>query len=258
MNPKACGRVDAHGRRRSAWGVGVRLAACLAAALAAGSCAAKTDEIVEPLWYYRVRKPASPWVPGPGKSAFADVGLKADYFFHNPFTGGVMAIRAHPLSFRYKNFEISDHALRIYRKMLEGWGNNVRAIKDSRFLPLGEAWSVGTWEGHPRLEFQLRGSLSRPMIDEEAERKRIEEEILSGKEEERFGPETREMRRKRIDLEKSRAQTARGARGKFVLILKRGWPADVLYEFAILDHELAFPSTVKEFDQVMGSFRLLR
>ena len=235
-----------------------RVAACVLAGAMLAACASKTGEIVEPLWYYRMQRPPSPWVPGQGESTFAGIGLKGDHFFHNPFTGGVMVIRAFPLSFRYRDFRLSDHARRIYREILEGWGNNMRTIKGGRFLPLEEAWSVQTQDGRQRLEFQLRGSLARPVIDEAEERRRIEQEIISGEDEERFGPETREMRKRRIDWEKNRTQMTRGARGKFVLILVRGRLADILYEFAILDHELAFSRTVRTFDRVVASFELLK
>ncbi|MFQ5691865.1 MAG: hypothetical protein ACE5IM_02310 [Nitrospinota bacterium] len=234
------------------------MAALFLVGAVAVSCAAKSGEIADPLWDYRIEKPASPWVPGRGDSVFADIGLRADHFFHNPFTGGVMAIHVLPLSFRYRDFQLPDHARRIYRRLLEAWGNSLRPVRNGRFLPLEQAWSLRTLNGRPRLEFLLQGSLSRPVIDEEAERRRIEEEILRGNEEERFGPETRSMRRSRIEREQKREQVTRGARGKFVLILKRGWPADVLYEFALLDHELAFPNTVKAFDRMVASFRSLR
>jgi hypothetical protein len=227
------------------------------ASVAAVSCASTPEEVVEPLWSYRIRKPPSPWVSGPGRSTFAEAGLKGDHVFHNPFTGGVIVVRAFPLSFRYRHFEISDHARRIYREILEEWGNNMRTLKDGRFLPLEKSWSVQGKNGYQRIDFQLRGSISLPVIDEEAERKRVEEEVLSGEEEERFGPETQRMRRQRLEREITRPRTTRGAQAKYVIILKRGLIIDVLYEFAILDHELAFPNTVKTFDRMMESLDFL-
>ncbi len=233
------------------------LAVCLVASVTAVSCASTADEVIEPLWSYRIRKPPSPWVSGPGRSTLAEAGLKGDYVFHNPFTGGVIVVRASPLSFRYRHFKISDHARRIYREILEGWGNNLRALKDGRFAPLEKSWSVQGENGYQRIEFQLRGSISLPVIDEEAERKRVEEEVLSGEEKERFGPETRRMTRQRLEDEKARPRTTRGAQAKFVIILKRGRFTDVLYEFALLDHELAFSNTVKAFDRMMESLEFL-
>ncbi|MFQ5915111.1 MAG: hypothetical protein ACE5JS_18220 [Nitrospinota bacterium] len=247
-----------HARRQVGRGQSFRVAVCLMSGLLTVSCAAKTEEFIESIWYYRVRKPPAPWVPGRGQSTFAEIGLMGDHVFHNPYTGGVMMVRALPLSFRYKHFELADHGRRIYREILGGWGNNMRAVKDEQFLPLEKVWTLQSQNGHPRLEFQLRGGLSRPVIDEVAERRRIEEEILSGEREEKFGPETQAMRKRRIEREEARPRITRGARGKIVLILKRGRREDVLYEFTLLDHELAFPNTVKTFDGMVASFQLLQ
>ncbi len=235
-----------------------RFAAGLFMALWVVSCADQSREIVEPIWSYRMEKPPAPWASGRGESTFAEIDLGGDFFFHNLYTGGLMVIRAFPLSFRYRHFELPDHARRIYRAVLEGWGNDMRAIKAGRFLPLDRAWTLNKANGLERLEFQLRGGLSRPLIDELAEKKHIEDEVLFGTSEERFGPEIRKAKRKRIEREQSRTQVTRGARGKFILILKRGRNLDILYEFVFLDHELAFQSTVKAFNRMVKSFRVLQ
>jgi hypothetical protein len=254
MMRTGCGKADDAGGGSG----GFRLAACLFGALWVVSCAGQTREIVEPIWSYRMEKPPAPWASGRGESTFAEIDLGGDFFFHNLYTGGLMVVRAFPLSFRYRHFELSDHARRIYRAVLEGWGNDMRAIKAGRFLPLDRAWTLKKTNGLERLEFQLRGGLSRPLIDEQAEKKRIEDEVLFGVSEERFGPETRKAKKERIEREQSRTQVTRGAQGKFVLILRRGAKLDILYEFIFLDRELAFRNTVKDFNRMVKSFRVLQ
>ncbi|MDP6087341.1 MAG: hypothetical protein QGF68_15035, partial [Nitrospinota bacterium] len=71
-------------------------------------------------------------------------------------------------------------------------------------------------------------------------------------------PETRKAKKERIEREQSRTQVTRGAQGKFVLILRRGAKLDILYEFIFLDRELAFRNTVKDFNRMVKSFRVLQ
>lgn len=214
-------------------------------------------EIVNSAWSFRVSRPPQPWRAGVGRSVFSKMGLTGDYFFHNPFTGGVISIRVFPLSFRYRKFQLADHARRVYGGFLNGWGNDMRALRGDRFLPIEQSWKIQKRDGIEWIEFEVQGGISQPIIDEKAEKVRIEEELLSGDTlpEEKFGPETREMRQKRIAREKEQGQITRGARGKFVLILKRGRITDVLYEFVFVDHDLSFDNTRHAFDQMVTSFQ---
>ena len=74
---------------------------------------------------------------------------------------------------------------------------------------------------------------------------------------EKFGPENREMRQRRIAREQEQRHVTRGARGKFVLILKRGRITDVLYVFVFVDHDLAFDNNRHAFDRMVASFKFL-
>ncbi len=168
-----------------------------------------------------------------------------------------MSIRVFPLNFRYRHFRLTDHARRMYWDVLSGWGKDMRALKDGRFLPIDQAWRIQSRDGVERIEFEVQGSVSRLVVDEDAERRRIEEEVLTGESEDKFGPETRKMRRQRIAREKDRPKVTRGARGKFVMILKRGRITDVLYEFVFVDHALAYEKTRRTFDRMVASFQFL-
>ena len=196
---------------------------------------------------------------GLGHSVFSKMGLTGDYFFHNEFTGGVISIRVFPLSFRYRKFRLTDHARRVYGEFLSGWGNDMRALSGDRFLPIDQSWKIQTRDGIEWIEFEIQGGISQPIVDEEAEKVRIEEELLSGDTlpEEKFGPENREMRQRRIAREQEQRHVTRGARGKFVLILKRGRITDVLYEFVFVDHDLAFDNNRHAFDRMVASFKFL-
>ena len=168
-----------------------------------------------------------------------------------------MSIRAFPLGFRYRHFRLTDHARRMYWDVLNGWGNDMRALKDGRFLPIDQAWRIQSRDGIERIEFEIQGSVSRPVVDEDTERRRIEGEVLTGESKERFGPETHKMRRQRLAQEQEGPKVTRGAHGKFVMILKRGRVTDVLYEFVFVDHALAYEKTRHTFDRMVASFQLL-
>ena len=247
------------------------------------ACARSVGEHSSWLWDLRVKAPPGPWEAGFGASPFVqqEMSLLTDLAYHNPFTGGAILLRVRPLWFRYGDFTLEDHARGVYRAFLEVPGNNLRPFKDGRFVSLEEAWQYpdprggkgrsltgsrsGLEEGHQdvgehrRIEIPLRGSISRPKLDEEAEARRIEEKVIEAPEEQKFGPEVeRKELRRRLERERVRPRITQGTRAKIVLIFQRSWPSDLLYEFYFIDHELAYEQDLKAFDRLVESFEALK
>jgi hypothetical protein len=187
------------------------------------------------------------------------MSLLTDLAYHNPFTGGAIVLRVRPLWFRYGDFALEDHARGVYRAFIEGAGNNLRPFKGGRFVPLEEAWQYRDGGEGRTIEIPLRGRVSRPKLDVEAEARRIEGEVLGAPDEEKFGPDVRRKELQRsLELERARARITQGTRAKVVLILRRSWPSDLLYEFYFVDHELAYEQDLKAFERLVDSFEALR
>lgn len=225
------------------------------------ACARTVGEHSSWLWGFRVKPPSPPWEAGLGESPFVQQEISAftDLAYHNPFTGGAILLRARPLWFRYGEFTLEDHARGVYRAFIEVAGNNLRPVKGGRFAPLEEAWQYRDAGEDRGIEIPLKGRVSRPKVDEEAEARRIEEEVLSALDEEKFGSgiSRRELRRS-LERERARARITQGTRAKIVLILRRAWPSDLLYEFYFIDHDLAYEQDLKVFDRMVDSFEALR
>ncbi|MEE9239888.1 MAG: hypothetical protein V3U53_01730 [bacterium] len=171
-------------------------------------------------------------------------------YYDNPYSGGVVSLQVLPRHYPGEG-DFRDELRFIYRRMLSTPHNDMRTMRDGKFIPFGRAVRIDRGEGFERAEFQMKGTMGRrPTLKaREAAQRRLEARQPFG------GPRTKEQVKEERAFryaELSPAHTA-SYQGKVVVFLRRG----KLYEFYYFDHALAYEKGVRDFDAFVKSLEFL-
>ncbi|MDA1000437.1 MAG: hypothetical protein O2807_07975 [bacterium] len=171
-------------------------------------------------------------------------------YYDNPHSGGVISFQIVSRRFdKEKDFilELKD----AYRRMLSAPHTDMRTVLDDKFRPFEKAVSIGVKNGIHRGEFYLRGRMGRRPSAASRERARnlLEEgQPFGGPREEKEVKEARKFRYESL----TPAYTA-NYRGKMVVFMR----GNTLFEFAYIDHTLAFGKGLATFDEFVKSMEFL-